>query len=63
MVVTDFMFQGGDGFMALLNGHVVKTKLDTKIVMHIIMDYVRETKVVSPGLEGRVVSLSLASSG
>jgi len=52
------MFTGGDGFTALGNGHAIKTEHDAKIIMNMIIDYVRDKKLIAPQLEGRVVQLS-----
>jgi 5'-nucleotidase/UDP-sugar diphosphatase len=58
LVITEYMFGGGDGFTALTNGTRIPTPYDSFVISEIISDYVRNKKVISPVLEGRSKCIS-----
>lgn len=55
IATNDFLANGGDGFSQFLSG-TKRNDVNGYMMYNAIMDYLRNKKVVSPKLEGRVVS-------
>jgi 2',3'-cyclic-nucleotide 2'-phosphodiesterase (5'-nucleotidase family) len=52
VATNDFVVAGGDGFSEFANGSDIQ---DTGIVLRdVFVDYIRERKVISPLLDGRI---------
>ena len=54
VVVTEYMYNGGDGFDRLKEGRLIPTKLAQKQVAELVIDSVRAHPSVQAKLEGRI---------
>ena len=55
IATNDFLANGGDGFSQFLSG-TERNDINGYMMYNVIIDYLKYKKVVSPKLEGRVVS-------
>jgi 2',3'-cyclic-nucleotide 2'-phosphodiesterase (5'-nucleotidase family) len=54
VVSTKYLLEGGDGYLSLKNGKMVKNVSDGTLVRDSVEKYLKNKKSVSPKVEGRI---------